>query len=66
MKDRFECNRLTNHYYDCGCLPCESRLAFCKCSSCIERRTKFSGRFVDDRDFSKHSSLQQLVNLENK
>ena len=63
MKQAFECNR-NNHYYDCGCLSCESRLAFCNCSSCIERKTKFSGRFTDNNDFSKYPPLQQLIDLE--
>ena len=66
MKSTFECNRINTHYYDCGCLPCQSRLAFCKCSNCIIRKTKWSGRFTDDRDFSKYPSLQQLIDLENK
>ena len=65
MKNSFECNRY-KHLYDCGCLPCLSRLAFCKCSSCVERRTRFSGRFVDHNDYSKYPPLQQLVDLENK
>jgi len=64
MMDRFKCNR-NNHKYFCGCLACESRLALCKCSGCIERRTRFSGRFVDNNDYSKYPPLQQLVDLAN-
>ena len=51
------------HYYDCDCLQCETAKAFCKCSECILRRTKFSGRFTDGRDFSKYPTLQQLIDL---
>ena len=65
MNQIFKCNR-NSHHYECGCLSCESRLAFCKCSSCIERRTRFSGRFADNNDFSKYPPLQQLIDLENK
>ena len=64
-KDEFDCNR-NNHYGDCGCLECQSRLAFCKCAACIIKKTKFSGRFVDGNDYSKYPPLQQLVDLENK
>ena len=65
IKHTFECNR-NDHFYDCGCLACQSRLAFCRCSSCIERKTRFSGRFVDGNDYSKYPTLQQLVDLENR
>ena len=51
------------HYYDCLCLPCQSQRAFCTCSDCVERRTRFSGKFTDDRDFSRYPSMQQLVDL---
>ena len=64
--DRFKCNQLKGHYKDCGCLSCESRLAFCKCSGCIERRTRFSGRFVDGNDYSKYPTLGQMIDLANK
>ena len=57
---------MSGHYYDCGCLPCQARLAFCRCSTCIERRTRFSGRFIDHNDYSRYPPLQQLVDLENK
>ena len=66
MKDVFECNRINGHYYDCDCLGCQSRIAFCRCSACVERKTRFSGRFVDGNDYSKYPPLQQLVDLENK
>jgi len=65
MKQAFKCNK-NNHHYECCCLSCESRLAFCRCSYCIERKTRFSGRFADNNDFSKYPPLQQLVDLENK
>ena len=56
--------RENKHYYDCKCLSCESKRAFCTCSECILRRTRFSGRSVNDRDFSRYPSLQQLIDLE--
>jgi len=55
--------RENKHYYDCDCLECEAKRAFCTCSECITRRTRFSGKFTDGRDFSKYPSLQQLVDL---
>ena len=55
--------RENKHYHDCDCLECESKRAFCICSECITRRTKFSGKFTDGRDFSKYPSLQQLIDL---
>ena len=55
--------RENKHYYDCDCLNCETNRAFCTCSECVLRRTKFSGQFTDGRDFSKYPSLQQLVDL---
>ena len=51
------------HFYDCGCLKCETNRAFCTYSVCITRRTRFSGKFVDDRDFSRYPTMQQLVDL---
>ena len=51
------------HFYDCDCLKCETNRAFCTCSVCITRRTRFSGKFVDDRDFSRYPTMQQLVDL---
>ena len=51
------------HYYDCDCLKCEANRAFCTCSECVLRRTKFSGQFADGRDFSRYPSLQQLIDL---
>ena len=54
------------HYYDCLCLPCQSQRAFCTCSECVERRTNFSGKFADDRDFSKYPAMQQLIDLNKK
>ena len=56
--------RHNKHPYHCECLQCESTRAFCTCSECILRRTRFSGRFTTDRDFSKNPSLQQLIDLE--
>ena len=65
MKKEPPCNLSKNkHPYICNCIKCQSLRAFCTCSACITRRTKFSGKFVDDRDFSKYPSLQQLIDLE--
>ena len=58
--------RQNKHFHDCDCLQCQSRRAFCNCSECIERRTKFSGSSASDRDFSKYPSLQQLIDLEGR
>ena len=67
MKKASLCNQRKNkHPYHCECLQCESKRAFCTCSECILRRTRFSGRFTTDRDFSKNPSLQQLIDLEGR
>ena len=71
-KDKFKClwelavkNRAKGiHYRDCVCLPCQALLARCPCSFCIEKRTRFSGKSVNDRDFSRYPNLQQLIELE--
>jgi hypothetical protein len=56
--------RENRHFHDCECLSCQSKRAFCTCTQCIIRRTRWSGRFTDSRDFSRYPSLQQLVDLE--
>tara|TARA_R100001530_G_C4275769_1_gene144224 strand:- start:475 stop:681 length:207 start_codon:yes stop_codon:yes gene_type:complete len=57
------------HDYYCLCIKCQSLRAFCKCERCQDRRKeelRTGGRSIDDRDFSKYPSMQQLVDLSNK